>query len=185
MAVTEMVPQIPKQYQRKKYYIDLTYFKVNISSQQILLVSRARSSVVGWGTVLQDGVLGSILDEDTRFFNWLNFSAEPCPCSSLSLQQKGVPGIFLVVKCGWPASMADKLTATYKLSRKYGNLDVSKSSAAYYRDCLTFAFLRHFHSFNEDCAVIDRVRIPLSGLEGNRNVKVLHGFKSCRVYKVH
>jgi hypothetical protein len=89
---------------------------------------RARSSVVGWGTMLQAGwsrvrfpvmSLVILIDLILPAALWSRFR--------LRLWQKWVPGIFLGVKGGRPARKADNLTASMsRSSRKCGSLDVSK-----------------------------------------------------------
>jgi hypothetical protein len=51
---------------------------------------------------------------------------------------------------GWPAYMADNLTAIYKLSRKCGSLNVTQpyaASTAYYRENTPPSYLSIYSSF--------------------------------------
>jgi hypothetical protein len=67
----------------------------------------ARSSVIGWGTVLQDGGLRVLFSVTSlNVFNLCDSSSRTRPCSWLSLQQEWVPGIFLGLKVR-PARRAD------------------------------------------------------------------------------
>jgi hypothetical protein len=115
-----------------------------------------------------------------------------CPWGRLSLKQKWVPGIFLVVKSCLPARKADNLTATYEPicldkmweSRRLTTLWVS---TACYRDNFTFAFTIILPSMSVYPSCFRNRSLHLSCLpcvlqHVHRNV---HNAMSCIVFIMH
>jgi hypothetical protein len=90
-------------------------------------ISWARSSVVGWGTMLQ--TRRSLVQFPMRslvFSIHLILPATLLPLSPLSLWLEWVPGIFLGVKGSWHIRLTASLLSVSWLSRKCGSLDVSQ-----------------------------------------------------------
>jgi hypothetical protein len=81
-------------------------------------------SVVGWGTMLQDGKSPVRVPDEVDFFNLPTSSSRPW--GRLSLLQKWVPGIFLGVKKR-PARSADNLAGICEPNVwKFGSLNLSQ-----------------------------------------------------------
>jgi hypothetical protein len=84
----------------------------------------ARGSIVGWGTMLQAGRSPIRVPDEVDFSIYLILPATLWPWGRLSLQQKWVPGIFLVVKSG---RLVELTTMQPSVSRMSENMGTSTS----------------------------------------------------------